>query len=100
MECGSSTVTLGRIKLVDFSSFVTVETTGVMAKAATGANSFGDLAGKTLAVIAGTTNERAIAAKSQQLQINTTLMRVKDREEALPPLKMARRMPLRATISC
>jgi ABC-type amino acid transport substrate-binding protein len=83
MECGSSTVTLGRMKVVDFSSFVFVETTGVMVKATTGANSFGDLAGKKVAVIAGTTNAKAVAARSQQLRIPVTLVEVKTREEAV-----------------
>jgi ABC-type amino acid transport substrate-binding protein len=83
MECGSSTVTLGRMKVVDFSSFVFVETTGVMVKATTGANSFGDLAGKKVAVISGTTNAKAVAARSQQLRIPVTLVEVKTREEAV-----------------
>ena len=39
MECGSSTVTLGRMKEVDFSSFIFVESTGIIvAKAANVAN--------------------------------------------------------------
>src|SRR3954469_17045807 len=34
MECGSSTITLGRMKEVDFSSVIFVETTGIVAKTA------------------------------------------------------------------
>ena len=32
MECGASTVTLSRMKMVDFSSYIFVETTGLMVK--------------------------------------------------------------------
>ncbi len=87
LECGSSTVTLSRMKVVDFSNFVFVETTSVMVKASTGANSFGDLAGKKIAVIAGTTNARAVAARSQQLRIDIPLVEVKSREEAIAAME-------------
>src|SRR3954462_3056584 len=46
MECGSSTVTLGRMKEVDFSSFIFVETTGVVVPALLKATSVADMAGK------------------------------------------------------
>src|SRR5262245_2497431 len=51
LECGSSTITLARLKQVDFSSIIFVETTGLLVTAASGARSFSDLAGKTIAVV-------------------------------------------------
>src|SRR3984885_6117662 len=46
MECGSSTVTLGRMKEVDFSIFVFVESTGVLVARSANIQGLGDLAGK------------------------------------------------------
>src|SRR3974390_3522 len=60
LECGSSTVTLGRMKEVDFSNITFVESTGVVVTKAANFHGFTDMTGKKIAVIAGTTNERAI----------------------------------------
>ena len=86
LECGSSTVTLARMKTVDFSNLVFVESTGVAVKNTAGISSLKDLAGKKVAVIAGTTNERAVAAKNQQTQLNAPIVVVKDRDEAIKAL--------------
>src|SRR5678816_3007752 len=60
MECGATTVTLGRMKDVDFSSLTFVDGTGLLVKKTTGGNSLIDLANKRIGVIAGTSNERAL----------------------------------------
>ena len=60
MECGSSTVTLSRLKQVDFSSFIFVQTTSLIVNAASGLRSLSDMSGKKIGVIAGTTNEQAV----------------------------------------
>jgi glutamate/aspartate transport system substrate-binding protein len=86
MECGSSTVTLSRLKQVDFSSYTFVESTGLLVKAASGLGSFADLAGKKIAVIAGTTNERAINAQLKRRQITATVVPVKSSDEAMAAL--------------
>ena len=86
LECGSSTVTLARMKTVDFSNLVFVESTGVTVKNTAGINGLKDLAGKKVAVIAGTTNERAVAAKNRDTQLNATIVVVKDRDEAIKAL--------------
>src|SRR5215510_1251938 len=62
MECGSTTVTLSRMGEVDFSSYVFVDSTGVLVRNAAGAKSFKDLAGKRIAVIGNTTNQAALDA--------------------------------------
>ena len=87
MECGSSTVTLGRMKEVDFSSFIFVENTGVMVKAASRILRLSDLKGKTIAVISGTTNERAVARELQRRQIDANLLRVESRAEGMAALE-------------
>lgn len=81
IECGSSSVTLSRMKHVDFSTYVFVESTGVVARSAAGVGSLKDLAGKKIAVIAGTSNEKAMTARNQD--IKATLVPVKDRDAAI-----------------
>jgi len=83
IECGASTATLSRMKIVDFSSFIFIETTGLMAKAAGNYNSLSDFAGKKIAVIAGTTNERAVKTQMQRRKVTATLMPVKSSEEGI-----------------
>ena len=59
MECGSSTVTFGRMKEVDFSYFIFVETTGVVVSRTSNIRSIADMGGRKIAVVADTTNERS-----------------------------------------
>jgi glutamate/aspartate transport system substrate-binding protein len=87
MECGSSTVTLSRLKQVDFSSYIYVESTGLLTKAASGLRSLTDLSGKRIAVIAGTTNEGAVNAQLKRRLINATVVPFKAREEAFAALE-------------
>ena len=82
MECGSSTVTLSRLKQVDFSSYIYVESTGVLTKAATGLRRFSELSDKKIGVIAGTTNEGAVHAQLKRRLVSATVVPFKTREEA------------------
>lgn len=90
MECGSSTATLSRMKEVDFSSFVFIESTGLVVKKASNIRGFNDLAGKRIAVIAGTSNERAVSVKNQQQKLNATIIHVTDREDEVAALEGGR----------
>jgi len=85
LECGASTVTLARMKQVDFSNYVFVESTGLVARSVAGVASLQDLAGKKIAVIAGTSNEKAVTAKNQE--IKASIVQVKDRDEAIAALE-------------
>ncbi len=87
MECGSSTVTLGRMKEVDFSIFVFVESTGVLVAGASKIQSFAEMAGKKIAVVSGTTNERAVAELVRQQKLDIKLVAVKDRDEGIAALE-------------
>ena len=87
MECGSSTVTLGRMKEVDFSNFVFVESTGMVVTRASNIRSFTDMAGKRIAVASGTTNEQAIISQLKQQKIEATVVSVKDGAEAIAMLE-------------
>ena len=85
MECGASTVTLSRMKQVDFSNYVFVESTGLVVRA--GVNSVNELAGKRIAVVAGTSNERVITMKSQKLNLNAAIVPVKTRDDGVGALE-------------
>jgi glutamate/aspartate transport system substrate-binding protein len=87
MECGSSTVTLGRMKEVDFSNYIFIESTGMLVTKASNIRTFSDMAGKRIAVAAGTTNEQAIIAQIKQQKIEATLVSAKDGAEALALLE-------------
>ena len=87
MECGSSTITLARMKQVDFSSIIFVETTGLLVKGNSGVRSFDGLGGKKIAVIAGTTNERAINEQLKRRLLSATVVPFKTRDEAFAALE-------------
>ncbi len=87
LECGASTVTLSRLRQVDFSSFIFIETTSLLVKSASGLQSFADVAGKEIAVVAGTPHERAVQAQLKRRQINATVLPMKTREQAFEALE-------------
>jgi ABC-type amino acid transport substrate-binding protein len=87
MECGSTTVTLSRMADVDFSSYVFVDSTGVLVRNAAGATSFKELSGKRIGVIGDTTNEAAVAAALKKSGVNATVVRVKNRDEGVAALE-------------
>jgi glutamate/aspartate transport system substrate-binding protein len=87
LECGSSTVTLSRMKSVDFSTITFVESTGLIVKASAGIAKAADLNGQKIAVAANTTNERALADLIKQGKIKATLMPVKDRDAGIAALE-------------
>jgi glutamate/aspartate transport system substrate-binding protein len=87
MECGSTSVTLSRMADVDFSSYIFVDSTGLLARSVTGAKSFKELAGKRVAVIAKTTNQTALESAVKQYAVNATVVPVKDRAEGVAALE-------------
>lgn len=87
MECGSSTMTLGRMKEVDFSSIIFVESTGVVVARSSSVHGFNDLAGKKIAAIGGTTNEQAVIDQNRLHNLNITVVQVKDRDEGMGALE-------------
>jgi ABC-type amino acid transport substrate-binding protein len=87
MECGASTVTLGRMKEVGFSTLTFVDGTGLLVRASTPGNSLMDLANKKIGVIPGTSNERAINEALRIKVVNATVVPVKSREEGLTQLE-------------
>jgi glutamate/aspartate transport system substrate-binding protein len=87
MECGATTVTLGRMKEVGFSSLTFVDGTGLLLRASTAGTSLMDLANKKIGVIAGTSNERALAEALKSKVVTAIVLPVKTREEGLAQLE-------------
>jgi glutamate/aspartate transport system substrate-binding protein len=87
LECGSSTVTLGRMKDVDFSIFVFVESTGILVSRASNIHSFAEMVGKKIAIVTGTTNARAVTKIVGEQNLNIGLVEVKDRDEGIALLE-------------
>lgn len=87
MECGASTTTLSRMEVVDFSNNIFVDSTGVLVRVGSGIKSFADLAGKRVAVITGSTNERALNAALKARSINSTVVGVANRDEGASALE-------------
>jgi ABC-type amino acid transport substrate-binding protein len=90
MECGATTATLSRMEMVDFSSFVFVDGTGVLVRNDAGVKNFADLAGKRVAAIAGTTNEKALSEAIKKRLVNATVVTVQTRDEGLAALEAGR----------
>ena len=87
MECGASTVTLGRMKEVAFSSLTFVDGTGLLIRASTTGTSLMDLANKKIGVIPGSSNERALAEAMKAKVVNAVVVPVSSREEGLAQLE-------------
>ena len=87
MECGASTVTLGRMKEVAFSTLTFLDGTGLLIRASTTGNSLTDLSGKKIGVIAGTSNERALNEALKTKLVSATVAKVRSRDEGLEQLE-------------
>ena len=87
MECGATTVTLGRMKEVGFSTLTFVDGTGLLIRASTTGNSLIDLANKKIGVIVGTSNERALKEALSAKMVNATVVPVASRDEGLVQLE-------------
>jgi ABC-type amino acid transport substrate-binding protein len=87
LECGATTATLSRMELVDFSSPVFVDSTGVLVRKSVGAKSLAGLAGVKILVVAGTTNQKALAKALEEGRVNATVVTVKTRGEAIDALE-------------
>jgi glutamate/aspartate transport system substrate-binding protein len=86
LECGNTTPTLGRMKGVDFSSMIFVDSSGLMVRRDAKAMRFGELGGKKIAVIGGTTTEVRLAAALKEKLVNAEVIRVRDAAEAVAML--------------
>lgn len=87
MECGATTATFSRMEIVDFSSAVFVDTTGLVTRKTSGVKSLAGLAGKKVGVVAGTTNQTALEAALKRQLVGANVVAFKNRAEALAALE-------------
>ncbi|HEX7218505.1 MAG TPA: amino acid ABC transporter substrate-binding protein, partial [Burkholderiales bacterium] len=83
MECSTTTWTLTRQKLVDFSLITFVDGGSLLVKSDAELGTLADLKGKRIAVIGGTTTERALQASP----LGAELVKVATRDEGLALLR-------------
>lgn len=82
LECGSTTSNIERQKRVSFSPIIYVAGTKLLVKRGSGVGSYHDLAGKTLAVTAGTTNETAMKLLNDKYKLGIKIVSAKDHDSS------------------
>jgi ABC-type amino acid transport substrate-binding protein len=87
IECGTTTASLSRQERVDFSLMTFVDGAGLLTTAAANLRGPSDLAGKRIAVIPGTTTEKALAGYLKAQFITAQVVRVKDHADGLAALE-------------
>jgi len=87
LECGSTTSNLERQKRVSFSPTIFVSGTKVLVKKGSPIKSFRDLAGKRVAVTAGTTNEKTLRELSQKFKLGINLQVTRDHADSFGLVK-------------
>ena len=83
LECGSSTVTLSRQERVDFSNLTYVTGASLMRWADSDIDRVGDLDGRRVSAIAGTTTEKVLKETLERDGIDAKVVVVGDHAEAL-----------------
>jgi len=87
LECGSTTSNLERQKRVAFSPTLFVSGTKLLVKKGSPVKTFRDLAGKTVAVTAGTTNEKTMKDLSERFKLGLNIVVSGDHAESFGLVK-------------
>ncbi|WP_336488701.1 amino acid ABC transporter substrate-binding protein [Methylobacterium nigriterrae] len=90
IECGSTTANPERRRQVAFSPVTYLSATKLLVRRDSPVKSFRDLAGRTVAVTAGTTNEGALRTLFAQLKIPATIVTGRDHAESFAMVKDGR----------
>lgn len=83
LECGSTTSSLARMQEVDFSLPTFVDGAAYLSRRTAGIKRLEDLAGRKIAVAAGTTTERIIAQVLKQYKLDAQLVKVSDHQQGI-----------------
>lgn len=83
LECGTSTITLSRQKQVNFSLMTWADGGSFLVKPDLPVKALSDLSGRKIAVIAGTTTERALRQAFADRFVNAELVQVKEHIDGL-----------------
>jgi glutamate/aspartate transport system substrate-binding protein len=90
LECGSTTITFGRMEQVAFSHMISVDGGSLLATAESGIGTVKDLAGKRVGVVPNTTTQKALAAALLGASIQATVIPVAEHGEGLRGLEEGR----------
>jgi ABC-type amino acid transport substrate-binding protein len=90
LECGSTTITFGRMEQVAFSHMISVDGASLLATTESGIGRVNDLAGKRVGVIPHTTTEKALAAALAGASIQATVIPVAEVGDGLRGLDEGR----------
>jgi len=87
IECANTTASQARMKDVDFSNLIFVDGGGFLVRADAPINGISDLAGKSVAVTAGTTTEKRLNDMLKARLVNAKVVQVKDGVEGVAMLE-------------
>lgn len=87
MECGATTNTLGRQKLVSFSNTIFVAQVRGMVRRGGAIRSLGDLEGKRVVTASGTSADRLVKMAALQRNLSVRLLEARDHFEAMSMLQ-------------
>jgi len=87
IDCANTTATLSRMKDVDFSSLIFIESGGVVVRESAKIEKLADLGGKNIGVIGGTTTETRLNALLADRMINAKVTKLRDGNEGIAMLE-------------
>jgi len=87
LECANTTQTLARLASVDFSNLIFVDGGGFLVKVDSPVNKVTDMAGKKIAVLAGTTTETRLKDTFQRRLVNATVVPIANANEGVAMLE-------------
>jgi glutamate/aspartate transport system substrate-binding protein len=90
LECGSTTITFGRMEQVAFSHMIFVDGGSLLVTVASGIGGVKDLAGKRVGMIPNTTTDKALAAAMGAASVKAQIVNVADHREGLQGLEEGR----------
>jgi glutamate/aspartate transport system substrate-binding protein len=90
LECNGTTNTSERRKQVAFSNTIAYTQTQLLTKKKSGIHEFEDIAGKTVAVTAGTTSERYLRHYADEKKVNVNILPTRDHSQGFLMLQTGR----------
>lgn len=87
IECGTSTVTLSRMQKVDFTSTIFLDGGSFLVRKGSAISSIPALVDETVAVIPGTTTEKALRETLAKRYVNARVVEVKSHDEGMAALE-------------
>src|SRR5499433_3342743 len=90
LECGSTTITFGRMEQVAFSHMIFVDGASLLATVASGIGGVKDLDGKRVGLVANTTTEKALASALNAASVKPQIVNVADHQDGLKGLEEGR----------